>query len=368
MSSGGVRVRVVPLEYDRSTGCLVGLHGGAASFAYFGFRGGMDLVESTHVSRHWGATMVLGTWIAGTLLVWRQSPYLATARLEGGRLRLGGFSLPATSASVRVARADRGYSVAVASEGRGVFLEVESEREARRLLSLLGAPWPGRGDVEMATTHPGLAAARRVAGTIGLALAIAYGVAVAWFRLPDLWRLFGIGALAFGTLSTLLFFTAAFVKKPFRLGAKLQHDLGRAELDAHVRLHDRASIAAHDRDVPEPEARERVLAVDICEPTYRWLERIDALGRHADGYRGPLPSAEELSAIVADPAADLSVRFAAARLLLRYGKDEQEIRACVADEAFAARLRIANLEDPAEAARELDALPPLFEAEKARPI
>jgi len=356
----GVRVRAIPVDEVTLEAWIVAVLGGLWSIAYLG-GGNYDLVP--FVGKWWGVSVVLCTWIAGTLLATRRRPFVARAVVEKGVLRAGSLRIRVDDAAARIARAERGYSVAISRAGHGAFFEVESEADARRLLAMIGVPWPGHGTVAFNQRQPHVRLVQRLCAMGGTLSAFLYGVFVAGLEMHDAKGVFGIGALVLGGLSSLLFVLDPFFRAFLRPGARERHLLGRDDVDAHARLHDLSTVdpdAAPPREAATPLAREAILAA-TNETTRAWLDRIDQMARGTGGYRGDAPAQEELYGILENPSADASARLAAARMLaLAHGKGEPELRARIADDALAPRVRIVVAEDADAVADELDVTAPAF--------
>lgn len=357
-----VRVRVVPVTEVRLPGWIAGLAGGALSIAYLGM--GLWRHPPLGISKWWMVAVVLSAWIGGTLLSWRRTPAVARAIHDGRVLRAGPLAVRTDEAlSARVARGARGYSVVFARRGAGAFLEVESEVEARRLLAMARVPWPGGGDVVLEVPHRGIRFGQRISGVVGVACALLYGIFVGGLGMGTLKGVFGITALVFGAAASFLYVFDPLLRSTLRPGAGQAPALGTTLVDAHARLHDRSPVRS-DEPGPATALPARVAALaSVDEDTRAWIARIDAIGAAKDAYRGDAPSAAELGTILEDASASPSARLAAARLLaLRHGAGEGELRARVADEALASRVRLAITADPLEAAEALEALAPVFVA------
>lgn len=360
-----VRVRVVPVGEHRGLGWLAGLAGGAWALAFLGFR--MGPYEPFGISKWWMVGIVLSAWIGGTLLSWRKRPYVAHARVHGGMLRAGSLVLRTDhELAASLARASRGFSILLSRRGKGAFVEVESEAEARRLLGAIGKPWPPRGQPWLEAPHRGVRFGQRLSAIAGVISAMLYSIFVGGFSASHLKGVFGFPALIFGGIASVLYMLDPILRRPLRPGAGTERLRAGSVVDAHVRLHETSPVSAGEPSPAPATARVQVLE-PAGEPPRAWLERIDALGRGDGGYRGDAPAPEELLAILEDASAPDAARLASARILaLRHGKHEGELRARIADEALAPRLRVVLAADPAEAAAEIEASAPLFEAERAR--
>lgn len=353
----GVVVRVVAVRERRALGWAVSVVGAAATIAILlgAFRPG----EALGVSRFWTFGIACATWALGTLLEWRVPPRVTTAQVARGALHLGRAQIPLRRVrGVKVARGGRGLSVAVATGGGGgVFLEVERELDARRLVEKLGATWPGTEACTVAVRGELQRLVQQLAAAVGIASALSYAVAMGVLDAFDVRGLLGIPALAAATVASLLFVVERPLRSVVRVGDGSMD--GRDLISEHLRLHVASPVAAAPQDAAEPRAR----ALDQGEETTRaWLERVDGVGADAKAYRSDAPTADELCAIADDDGAPPQARLGALRLLARrFGGVPAALEARVASD-LGQRVRVvleadASVED---VAADLEALGPAF--------
>lgn len=356
------RARVVPLRDERRLAWVVGLLGGFDALYVLGTRGVYELPE-LFGSPYWTVTLVLAAWLVAPLLSFRRAPQVHELRVAGGELRVGREALALHGLVARVAKVRRGVSVAVASGVQGMFLEMEREGDALRLLRELGISAEHARSARPMMPLPvhGVGLARRLSALAGLAAAALYGVFVGTLDQGSLKPYFAIPALVLGGLACLFFFVEPHVCDYRRVGDPSKHHAGSARAEAHFHVH---AIDVSRREAPttvDADATPPRLAALARgnEPAAAWLRRVDALGEGADAYRGAAYSADELAAVAADEGADPSARVGAARLLRRrHGRSETEVVA-MTGAALEPRVRVAVL-SPERAAGELEQAEPLF--------
>lgn len=304
--------------------------------------GGVDM-------RRVGIGLLLACWGGGTTLTWRPRPAPARVTFVRGGVLIGKLRFTARDApAVSVARAAWGYSVAVGE----VFLELETEADARRLLAALEVPWPGRGRVDMETHSPRMRLVQRLLGVAGAAFALGYALFIGVLDIGSKGT-FALPALLLSAAST-----ALLVLDTPRSGIVVGTTAGRGSspVDTHARLHVEARVTNEER-------ADEAHALGRGEDDHRaWLERIDAMALEGRGYRSALPPAEELERIVDDEGHAPDVRLAAARALARkHGHPLEDLKPRVGAE-LAPRLRVVIDDDVEEAAAGLDELGPVFRA------
>ena len=356
------RARVVPLRDERRLAWVVGLLGGLDALYVLGSHRVYDLPE-LFGSPYWTVAFVLAGWLVAPLLAFRPRPRVHELRVVGGELRVGREALALHGLAARIAKVRRGVSVAIASGARGVFLEMEREDDALRLLRELGIV-PEHAHSERPTMPLPVAAlglARRLSALAGLAAAALYGVFVGTFDQGYLKPYFALPALVLGALACLLFFVEPYVRRYRRVGDPSRDRAGSARAEAHFRVHAADVTRPDGPTTVDAEATPPRLAALARgnEPAAAWLRRIDALGERGEAYRGAAYTADELAAVAADDGADPSARVGAARLLRRrHGRSETEVVA-MTGAALEPRVRVAVL-SPERAAGELEQAEPIF--------
>lgn len=361
------RARVVPLRDERRLAWVVGLLGGLDALYVLGTRRVYELPE-LFGSPFWTVAFVLAGWLVAPLLAFRPRPRVHELRLVGGELHVGREALALHGLVARIAKVRRGVSVAVASGARGVFLEMEREEDALRLLRELGIV-PEHAYSERPTMPLPVAAlglARRLSSLGGLVAAALYGVFVGTFGQGYLKPYFALPALVLGALACLLFFVEPHVRRYRRVGDPSGDRAGSSRAEAHFRVH-AADVSRPDGPTTAEATPPRIAALARGDETVdAWLRRVDALGERADAYRGAAYTAEELAALAADDEADTSARVGAARLLRRrHGRSETEVVA-MTGAALEPRVRVAVL-SPERAAGELEQAEPLFAFDDEEP-
>ncbi len=363
-ASEGVIVRVVDVGERRWLGWLVAVSAGLGTVAI------VEHLWSPHdalgISKVWLFGIAAALWAGGTLLQWRPRPWVTSATVRGNALHLGRRTIPfGLMIGVKVARGGRGFSVAIGERRRGgQFLEVERELEARRLVEQLGITWPGTPACTFAMRGELSRSIQQLVGTIGIASALSYAVAIGGLDAPDLNAFFGLPALVAGLVASVLFLAQSFTRSVVRLGEQRPIE-GHDAVTEHLRLHQTAAS-----DVDPPPAREASACPHVhildqgMETTRAWLERVDAVAKSTDAYRSDAPTAEELRQIVESEAAPTQARLGALRLLARrHGAAPDDLCDRAAND-LGRRVRIVLAPDATldEAADELDALGPAFRA------
>jgi hypothetical protein len=362
--SEGVVVRVVDVCERRLLGWLVAVSAGLGTAAI------LLHVWSPHetfgISKVWSFGIAAALWAGGTLLQWRPRPRVTIATVRGNALHLGRQTIPLVhTTGVKVARARRGFSVAIGERWRGgQFLEIEREIEARRLVEQLGVTWPGTAACTFTMRGDLLRSTQQLVGVIGIVSALSYAIAIGELDAADLNASFGLPALIAGILASILFVAQFFMRSVVRLGEQRPLD-GRNVVKDHLRLH---QVAAVDADAPaaiDAASDPHVRFLDQGEETTRaWLERVDTVVESRDAYRTDAPTPEELRQIVDNEAAPAQARLGALRLLARrHGGVPEDLRNRVASD-LGRRVRVVIEPDASldEAADELEALGPAFRA------
>ena len=356
-----VRARVVRADERRSLAWAVAL-GGGLGVAY------MLAFHSPHsfaLARHVCATLML-LWLAGPWLLFRQRERVLDGLACPEGLELAGVDFVPRGTAVSVARAARGYSLAVAAPRGLVFLEVEHLADARRLVRALGAPWPGQGVLERRVPRLDLRFASGSASGVGIASALGYLLTL---DTPGHEKGLLAIALFMAILASLGFVLDPRMRRRVRWSAEADGvegaegvTFGRSPVEQHTALHVASRLGAvADEDEP-PRARVRVLSRGE-ETTREWLTRLDAIATRSDGaYREGAPDRDELELLLADESGPADARLAAARVLARrHGEDASRLRARFEPD-LAARLDAVLHDDPSSAAEELDARGPDFAA------
>jgi hypothetical protein len=321
-------------------------------------------------------------WIVGPLLVGRARPFTAVTveESETARVRIGksDHTILTHGPDVSVAKGDRGYSIAVATEkDEPLFVEVDTEKDARAFLESIGVTgWPGNGSLEFATRNETRRLVQRVISVVALVCLF-----VSLFSTETMSRVFGVASFVGGIAAMALHLFDAYSQRRFILGDNAKADrlgppTGKGKVEEHLRahLHDRVPSAKEDDEEEQPASSSaavhaRVLDGAGDESTRAWLTRIDALRveKEQGGYRGGgAPSADDLRAILDDATTSPKAKLAAARLLkTKYQENADELRTRVAavDQALAPSIRVVLTEENADtAAEELDAIGPAFRA------
>jgi len=321
----------------------------------------------------WVLQGALALWCLGTILTFIPRSRPVMFRSVAGEIRLGDEVLPSPIVDASVARGEHGYSILIAKGGEPMFLEVESESDARRVLAALDVPWPGVASIAVVTRDPTLRRLHRIIAGVGI-FALAFGALVSLVHRQtgnDLSHILGPLAVVATLISTVFLAVDPKLRRRFVLGdnsrARKGVADGKSTIDQHIRahLHHRIAPSAKD-DAPPSSVAGHTRTLDRTEETTRaWLARIDALGSDVGGYRGAAPTAEELWQIAEDRAAPERARLAAIRLLGRRHGAKDEVRTRIADDELAKRVRVVVEEDDASrAAEELDALGPIFRAKE----
>jgi hypothetical protein len=366
-----VRARVVALRDGRRLAWVVGVLGGLDALYVLGTLRLHEL-PALFGSRYWTVTFVLAAWLVAPLLSFRPRPKGVELRVVAGELRAGRVSLPLHGLVGRVAKVRRGVSVALVSGAQGVFLEMDREVDARRLLERLGLPadLARSSRPAMPLPVPGLVRARRASAAAGLVAAVLYGVLVGTLDQGFMKPYLAIPALVLGGLACALFVAEPHVRRWRRVGEAKAVPAGSARVEAHFRAHEADASRDEAREMGDADAGADALPPRLealargDEPASTWLRRVDRLGEGADAYRGASYTAEELAALTSDSNADVSARVGAARLLrTRHGRSETEVVAMTGP-ALEPRVRVAVL-SPEAAARELEQAEPLFAFEDA---
>ena len=370
MAQRSVSVRVVPIAEQRLLGWIVGVAGGLGVI--------MTTMEPFGIHTHADARytligLALAVWNVGMLMAWRPAPFSATARADTGLLLVEPKRVGASRAlvvdentQVTVAKATRGYVVGLlGTDPRGgtmkepLFVEVETESDARALLSMVGVPWPGRGSIGVVHRREILCVVQRTAAVLGAIGGLLYFFLVGVMQLHD-YKPIGILGLA-GLLSSALYVFDALLRRKVTIGDEasgLGHAFG--ALGRHFALHAMARLDAKEparASTTDAEPRVRIF-LRGDETTHDWLTRLDAMGAAGAGYRGDVASREELLAIVDDASLDPLARTGAARVLVKkYGLNPSEVSARV-DASLATRVRIAVEGEATEAADAMDAMGP----------
>jgi len=363
-TSEGLVVRVVDVGERRWLGWLVSVSAGLGTAAIL-----LHLWrphDALGISQVWSFGIAAALWAGGTLLQWRPRPWVTSATVRGNALHLGRRKIRlGHMLGVKVARGRRGFSVAIGERWRGgQFLEMERERDARRLFEQLGVTWPGtpactfvmRGDLSRSI--------QQLVGTIGIVSALSYAVAIGGLGAPDLNSFFGLPALVAGILASILFLGQPFMRNVVRLGEQRPVE-GRGDVKNHLQLHQTSGASAGPPAALEVCAAPHVRILDRGNETTRaWLERVDTVAGSRDAYRSDAPTAEELRQIVESDAAPAQARLGALRLLARrHGGAPDDLRDRVASD-LGRRVRVVLAPDASvdEAADELEALGPAFRA------
>lgn len=355
-----VRARVLRADERRSLAWAVAL-GGGLGVAY------MLAFQSPHsfaLARHVCATLML-LWLAGPWLLFRARERVVDAVARPDGLEVAGVGLTPRGTAVSVARATRGYSLALAARDGLVFLEVEHLAEARRLLRALGAPWPGQGVLERRVPRLDLRFASGSASGVGIASALGY-----LLTLDTPGHENGLLAIALfmAILASLGFVLDPRMRRRVRWSAEADVvegaegvTFGKSPVERHTALHVASRLGATEEEA-SPAARVRVLSRGE-ETTREWLARVDAIATRSDGaYREGTPGRDELELLLDDESGPADARLAAARVLARrHGEDASRLRARFEPD-LAARLDAVLREDPTSAAEELDARGPDFAA------
>ena len=366
-TSEGVIVRVIDVGERRWLGWLVSVSAGLGTTAI------VQHLWSPHaalgISKVWAFGIAAALWAGGTLLQWRRRPWVTSATVRGNTLHLGRrrkipFGL---MIGVKVARARRGFSVAIGERRGGQFLEVERELEARRLVEELGVTWPGTPACTFALRGDLSRSIQQLVGTIGIVSALSYAVAIGALDAPDLNAFFGLPAIVAGLVASILFLAQPFTRSVVRLGEQRPLE-GHDALKEHLRLHQAAAANADPPAAPESSAGPHVHVLDQGNETTRaWLERIDTVAESRDAYRSDAPTAEELRQIVETETAPAQARLGALRLLTRRhgGAPDDLHHRLASDLGHRVRVVLAPNASLDEAADELDALGPAFRARLA---
>ncbi len=301
----------------------------------------------------------LGPW-----LVAKARGRVTRVVVDGDRLVVDGRSLErAAIASVSMARAHRGVSLAVAWKRRRWFFELENEKDARAMASRL-----------VPTQAPRETARRKVVGPIVRvalsAVQVAATLAYAWAALfdgPVDKSVAGVAAVVVAQLlaiETWLRRTDA----PGRIHARRP-----TRFDEHEALHrdperriDLATDTSGDRSHEEREVEARsVTAMRADESTAAWLGRLDgmrAIFAQGGAYRSPVADRQVLWELLRSESHDVEAKIGAARLLrIAYGEDPRVLARVVTDPDERTRVEAAELE-PEDAAARLEAFGPLFRA------
>ncbi|HVH43475.1 MAG TPA: hypothetical protein VM925_14070 [Labilithrix sp.] len=362
--SDGVLVRVVDVGERRALGWAVALSAGLGTAAI------LLHLWAPHValgiSQFWSFGIASAIWAGGTLLQWRRRPWVTTATVSGDALYLGRRRIPLRHITgVKVARGQRGFSVAVGDRWRGgQFVEVEREAEARRLVEQLGIDWPGTNVCTFAMRSDRLRSAQQLTGVIGVVSALSYAIAIGGLGAPDLKSLFGFPALGAALLASVFFVLQPLLRSSVRIGGHRPLD-GRGDVMDHLGLHQVAAVSSAPFGARETAVDPRIRILDRGqESTSAWLERVDSVVGAGAAYRSDALSVEELRQVADSGTAPVQARLGALRLLARrHGGVPKELRERVTGD-LGARVRVviepnARLE---EAADELEALGPAFRA------
>lgn len=292
------------------------------------------------------------------LLRLRAPTRVVRVRCEPGVVRLGRDEVRAEDVTgLSVARASRGYSVAVARGARVLFLELEKEEDVARLGRALDVE-PSREPLALRAPRAELGVAQALV-SVGVAITGAGHLGSAMGALArDLKAPFGITCILLCQLSFAVLVLRRFVLSPVEAARAATAEPN----EAHAALH-----AAPDGRLPDPaeqEGRLRVLA-RADEATSTWLARLDAIPSEGGVYRGEAVTREVLWETLTDELAPADARMAAARLLRRrHGEEATEVLRVVEDPDVRARVDAAMtaIEDPEEAAERIDELGPIFRA------
>ena len=340
-------VRVVRVADRMWVGWVVALAGGLAFYLTAGFQWEI-------LNRYLQVGIALSLWNLGPLLAGRPAPRLTS--LAGAAALVPND----VERHVAIARAERGYSVAVSWPDGALFFEVDSETEARALVRRIE---PVSGRVQIRVRPNILRFAIAVVSVIGLVASIAYAIVVGVIDDDPFYRtLLGLPSIIAALLGSLLFVISQFMRHAVEVGSDAT--IGGAA-SAHLKAHERAQIDGRLRvdasisaesEIAEP--RFRVL-VRGAETAAEWLSRVDALGAAGEGYRGDAPTREELRAVVADANASFDMRLAAARVLVRrHEGDPAELASHVEDELVPYMFDVVR----EDAAAKLESRGPLFRA------
>lgn len=369
-----MKVRVVEAHERRTLAWIVSVMGGLLTAAVL--LHAVDLEELLRWDRPWSFAVPSMIWAAGLSLAFRRRPYLAEARRFIAARRTS-----ETQVEVGVARADRGCSVAltmrnIARPQRFYFLEVEREADARRLVERsLRAKWPG-GGVVMSLRRDGLALLQRGIAALGGLSGFMYGFVVGALDDPDYKAIFGLPALIFCLISSVLFVVEPLTRRTVMVGKETADTRG--AVSDHLTTHAMNRIEhakAANGDEQHLDARIRVLDRGADEALVAWLTRIDAMGEKKEaGYRDAAFSNEELERVARDSRLPSHARLGATRLLLRRAPEAVEgMRFRIVaegddvDPAIEQRARVVlGLEDPTEAAEALERLGPSYLASRPR--
>ena len=324
-----------------------------------------------------GVYVAVACLISLSGIAWSSRGRTMTVTFTPGVVRAGDLTIDAGEVTaLHVARAKRGRSVAVARGSRVVFLEVERSGEAEQIAAALSVAVTPFGTL-------GLRLHARWAGRLQQLLAV---VAIACGALYYLGTrgldpvpgisgkaLFGVGGVATAWLSLA-------VLAARRLAATRAVAIAGGSWDAHVALHlaeaARAELAAvrsvaerRDQALEEAQLAARDEPTRIAnlgrgdDPIAAWLARLDAIPSESHAYRGNALRKDVLWETLGDDGAPLDTRMAAARVLRRrYREEEQALVRVVADDDVRLRVAAALEEEHEEAEERLERLGPLFRA------
>lgn len=284
--------------------------------------------------------------------------------VEAGRLRIAAPDVRAIS----VAHGARGTSVAVEHGKRVAFLEVERAEDAARIASTLAAGRACTSDVVVLPRSAAIAGIQMLVTLAALIAAPLYYMAamradVAAGPTADPKALFGL----VGVLASVLSFVVLVTRQ--RWPNQVVAFGMRGGWETHAALHRECARVRRERETQADE--EPVATVDEArigglergdEDVGAWLARLDAIPAEQHAYRGDALKRDVLWEALADAAAPVDTRMAAARVLRRrYGEERGALVRIVADGDV--RLRIdAALDEHDDAERRIERLGPLFRA------
>lgn len=338
-------------------------------------------------------------------LTWRARGALHTVETDPGFVRFDGQFIDARAVTgFSAVEGERGWSVAATAHERTTVFEVARRTDAERIAKSLGRTWPRDGVVTFERPSTGM---RVVQTTLSLS-----GVLCAWMYwlcatgragFSDGKPLFGLSMLAIGVIGLVVFVrrmrhrggiaiaprgvdsfgrvvTAADAyprdgNRPERMTLKtdagtetIHGTANQSEVDDHLLAHVRDALGSQPLVHRHTDARLDKVLSDGSENVRDWLARLDAWSREeaVGGYRGTLPTQEELWRVFRDETAMIEARLAAGRLLrLRYSEAPDAMIDAIGDRALRVRVRVAVTDSVDDAAEELDRLGPMFRVRAA---
>ncbi len=314
----------------------------------------------------------IGPWLA-----WSSRGRTMAVTCTPGVVRAGDLTIKAGEVTaLHVARAKRGRSVAVARGSRVVFLEVERSGEAEQIAAALNVPVTPFGTLGLRRHGRWAGRLQQLLAVVAIACGALYYLATQGLDpVPGISgkALFGIGGVATAWLSLA-------VLAARRLAATRAVAIAGGSWDAHVALHlaesarteleaVRSVAERRDQALEEAQQAARDEPTRIAnlgrgdDPIAAWLARLDAIPSESHAYRGNALRKEVLWETLGDDGAPLDARMAAARVLRRrYREEEQALVRVVADDDVRLRVAAALEEEHEEAEERLERLGPLFRA------